>query len=116
MPKLIVAVIEEPDYANDVLMAWARAGVRSATMVDSRGMNRLRRAGLLRDDLPLIPTLEHLEEPSEVRNAMLFSVVGDEVDIDGVIAATEEIVGPLSDPDTGVLFVLPVLQVRGGQV
>ncbi len=116
MPKLIVAVIEEPDLANDVLLAWTQAGVKSATLVESTGIERLRRAGLLRDDLPLMPSLWNLEEPREVRSAMLLSVVSDEVDIQAVVAAMERVVGKLTEPDTGILFVLPVLHVVGGQV
>jgi hypothetical protein len=103
-------------YANDVLMAWTAAGVKSATLLESMGMERLRRAGLLRDDLPLLPSLASLEEPTEIRSATLFAVVSDEIDLDAVIAATEEIIGKLTEPDTGILFVLPILRVVGGQV
>ncbi len=43
MPKLIVMVIEDPDLANDVILAWERAGAKSATLLHSIGMSRLPR-------------------------------------------------------------------------
>jgi hypothetical protein len=116
MPKLIVMVIEDPDLANDVILAWERAGAKSATLLHSIGMTRLREAGLLRDDLPLIPSLAALEEPHEINNATLFSVVADTVDVDVLIAETEQVTGPLDGPHTGMLFVLPLARVVGGQV
>ncbi|MBI5956839.1 MAG: hypothetical protein HY871_07535 [Chloroflexi bacterium] len=45
----------------------------------------------------------------------LFSVVDDEAVIERTIAATQRIVGDLSQPNTGILFVLPVSRVVGGQ-
>lgn len=116
MPSLIIAVIQEPDLANDVMLAWTRAGIRGATLLHSAGMEKLRRAGLLREDLPLIPSLEALESAREVSNATIFAVVNESVDIDAVVAATEDVVGKLGDPHTGILFVMPVTRVVGGQV
>ena len=116
MPNLIVAVIQDPDLANDVMQSWTRAGVRGATLLHSAGMEKLRRAGLLREDLPLMPSLAALESLREVSNATVFAVVSEQVDIDAVVAATEEVTGKLDDPHTGILFVMPVLRVVGGQV
>ncbi len=116
MPNLIVAVIHEPDLANDVMLAWQGTGVKGATLLHSAGMEKLRRAGLLREDLPLIPSLSALESAREVSNATIMAVVSDQVDVDAVVAATEEVVGRLGDPHTGILFVLPVTRVFGGQV
>src|SRR5687768_10960512 len=97
MAKLVVAVIEDPNLSNDVMLAWNRLGVQSATLIESIGMERLRRASLLRDDLPLMPSLEALEESRLLRNSTVFAVVSDAVDVEGLIAATERIVGDLAD-------------------
>ncbi len=116
MAKLIVAVIAQPDLATDVMSAWTRAGVKSATLLPSSGMERMRRAGLLRDDMPLMLSLAAVEASQEVASSTIFAVVADDLDVDAIVAATESAVGKLGGADTGILFVLPVVRVVGGQV
>jgi len=110
MSKMIVLVMADGGKTNDVLQTWARCGVSGATILDSSGIGR-QLAG--RDDLPLIPSLRAVLRAQERTHRTLFSVVSDSFDIPGLIRATEEAVGPLSAPHTGILIVLPVLEVHG---
>jgi hypothetical protein len=43
----------------------------------------------------------------------IFTVIGDDSLIEKVVAATEEIVGSLNDPNTGLFVVLPTARVYG---
>ena len=67
----------------------------------------------LSDDLPLFPSLRDLVAGRELHHRTLFSVIDDEETLERAIAATERIVGDLSNPHTGLLFVLPVSRVLG---
>ena len=75
-------------------------------------MGRLRQ-GSIRDDIPMMPSLSELFRSREHRHRTIFSVVEGEEMVDRLVEITQEILGDLDKPNTGVLFVLPVLRVVG---
>jgi nitrogen regulatory protein P-II 1 len=110
MAKMILFVLDDPSKTVPVLEAWARAGVSGATILESSGLGRALQA---RDDLPLIPSLRSVLAAQERTHRTLFSVLADAFDIDPLLAETEKVTGPLADPHTGILIILPVLRVVG---
>jgi len=112
MAKLLVAVLFQVDEGWSVLRAWEEAGVREATIIDSAGMRHVLRRNL-RDDAPIFPSLRSLMVGHQERHYTLFAVLEDNVDVEAIVRATEAITGPLSQPNTGIIFTLPVLQVWG---
>ena len=56
MSYLVVLILDNPDSCRDVLEAWEDSGVRGSTILESTGVNRVKRAGL-RDDIPLMPRM-----------------------------------------------------------
>lgn len=112
MPELIVLVLEDANKVDDILTAWLKVGAPGVTLLDSAGLGHAF-GKELRDDLPLLPSLESLLRGREEANRLLFTVVSDGFDLDMLIAATEAVTGNLDDPDTGILFTLPVTRARG---
>jgi len=112
MPKLVVAVVLDIGTCHDVIRVWEEAGVTGATILDSIGMRHMLEHAQ-RDDLPLMPSLRSLLETEEYRHRTMLSVVPDDLDLDDLIRRTEAIVGDFDRADSGFLFVVPVLQVRG---
>ncbi|MCL4302552.1 MAG: hypothetical protein KJ077_43080 [Anaerolineae bacterium] len=113
MTQLVVLVLDDPDKTEEVLAAWVTVGVSGATILDSSGLSHEFGRRALRDDLPLFPSLEDLLRSREEPHRTLFAVVPDGFDIDALVAATEEITGVFDEPDTGILFVIPVIQAWG---
>jgi nitrogen regulatory protein PII len=113
MPKLIVAILTDLQTCHDVIHLWEGLGVPGATILDSIGMRHLKERHAHRDDLPLIPSLRSVLEQEEYNHRTLFSVVPDEFDVDDLLQRTEKLVGNFEDDHTGLIFVTPVLQVRG---
>ena len=113
MPELVVLVLNDPDRTDEVLAAWLAAGVSGATILYSAGLGQ--RAGQhgIRDDLPLFPSLENILRSREEQHRTLFAVVPDGFDMETLVAATEKITRPLDEPDTGILFVVPVTRAWG---
>jgi hypothetical protein len=110
MPVLLVAILDDPARIWDVLDAWEAAGVGDATIFDSTGLHR---AQSWRDDVPLFPSVHDLLESTEAHHRTIWSLVGDDVDLEHLARITEEIVGPLDEPHTGLLFAIPVLKTWG---
>jgi hypothetical protein len=113
MPKLIVAILTDMQVCRDVLHLWETLQIPGATILDSMGMRNLQQRQAHRDDLPLLPSLRSMLEQEEYNHRTVFSVVPDDLDIEVLIRRTEELVGDFDAPHTGLLFVVPVLHVRG---
>ena len=114
MFSLVVFVLDNPELLRDLLRAWEEAGVPGATVLESTGLRRVVTL-LSRDDVPLLPSLRELTERAECAHRTLFCVIDDDAIVERLIAATERVVGNLSEPDTGILFVVPISRVVGGQ-
>ncbi|TLN08515.1 hypothetical protein FDZ74_12195 [bacterium] len=113
MDYMIFFVIHDISQMEDLLAAWDAAGVSGITILMSTGLARYRNGGGLREDLPLIPSLEDLLERTQNTNRTFFTIVHGEEMVDKVIAATESVTGDLDLPDTGILAAVPVTRVRG---
>ena len=109
---MILFVLDDFEKLDDLLDAWEGAGVPGVTILHSYGLGRVRQDGL-RDDLPLMPSLEDLFEHEEKYSRTLFSVVDSEATVDKVVAATQQVVGDLMKPHAGLLVVLPTARVYG---
>ena len=111
--QLILFVLSEPEKLTDLLEAWVAAGAPGVTILASTGLGHLRQNSLLREDMPLFPGLEDLFRREETSSRTLFSLLDDESLVDKIIDATQRVVGDLSQPNTGILMVLPVSRVVG---
>ncbi len=111
MTHLLVLVLDNLEQYNDILDAWESAGVSGVTILESTGLNRIRQG--IRDDFPLLPSLRSLLAGRETHHRTLFSVIENEAVLEQAIAATQHIIGDLSQPYTGLLFVVPVSRVLG---
>lgn len=109
---MILFVLQDISKLDEILNAWEKAGVKGITILRSLGMAKARRHGL-RDDIPLIPSLDDFLERDEDFNRTLFTVVDDDAMIDRIIAVTEAVTGDLDEPNTGLLVVLPIARARG---
>lgn len=109
MAQLLVVILHDSAQLPALLDAWQDIGLPGTTILDSAGARRakgwLQRVGF--------QAIGELFSASEVRNKTLLSVVENEELLEKAITATEEIIGDLSIPYKGLLFVMPITQVRG---
>lgn len=112
MYHMILLVLDDVNQCSTILEAWEAQGVGGITILESTGLGRVKKLGI-RDDMPLMPSLSRLLQSREERHRTLFTVVETEEMVDRMIAATEEIIGNMEDPNNGVIFVLPVSRVKG---
>ncbi len=108
----IVFVLDNPALLNDVLEAWATAGVQGVTIIESTGVHRVR-GRVSTQDVPLMLGLSRLLRTDQVGHNTIFAVVEDMATVERVKAVTEAVVGDLSGPNTGVLFAVPVAAAWG---
>lgn len=107
MYMMIMLVLDNPEQLEKVLEAWENAGIRGATIVESTGIQRLRRKNLPMRYLFQTPGLR------EEGHLTLFVIVESEQMVQECLRATESIVTDLDEPNTGVFAAWPLAFVRG---
>jgi nitrogen regulatory protein PII len=110
---LVLFVLNDPEKLDTMLDAWEEIGVPGVTILHSTGLGRTRQGIILRDDLPIMPSLKNLLKHEEQFSRTLFTVVEDENMVNQVVKATQKITGDLNRPDTGLLVVIPLARVYG---
>jgi CBS domain-containing protein len=109
MPHLLVVVLDDLERMPDLLQAWQTIGLPGATVLESAGGYRMS-TWLSRVGLGAIDRLFESEEVS--RRTFLAAIDEDEL-LEQAIAEAERVVGGFDRPDSGLLLVLPVIQIKG---
>ncbi len=108
---MILFVLDNPDFLDDVLDAWEEIGVTGVTIIESTGISRYRRAKQI--GTPLMAGLNRVMTSREEGHLTLLTIVMEENKVQQCIDAAERIVGNLSEPNTGVLAAWPLAVVKG---
>lgn len=106
----LMMVLDDSTRLNEVLQAWVDAGVHGVTILESTGMNRV----LPRHHASHAFTgFSQLFGGGRVGHNTLFAIIEDVALAETAVAATEKVIGPLDQPSTGIVFVLPVVKAWG---
>ena len=109
MIHLMIVILDDLRLMPDLLHTWKEIGVPGATILESAGAYRastwLSRVGL--------GAMSRLFEAEEVRRRTLLVAIETDELLAQAIAEAERVVGGFDRPDSGLLLVLPVAQVRG---
>lgn len=108
--KLMVFVLGRVELLDELLEGMAGARIGGATILQSRGMARtLYQSG--RNDM-FLGSLRAILDPDRDESRTILAVVRDE-QVEDVVRVIEDVVGDLSEPDTGIVFTLPVDFIKG---
>jgi hypothetical protein len=107
---MLIMVLDDTAHMNDILRVWRDAGVSGVTILESTGINRV----LPRETPnPGFMGFSQLLGSGRVGHQTLFTVIESMELAEAAFAATEGVLGPLTKPHTGIMFVVPVLQTWG---
>lgn len=107
---LLVMVLDDSTRLNEVLTAWRNAGVKGVTVLESTGLNRV----LPRESAqPAFAGFSQIFGSGRVGHNTLFAVIDELTVAETAVAATEAILGDLTQPHTGIVFALPVAKTWG---
>lgn len=116
--KLVVLITAQVEDGLDVALAWQEAGAPGVTIVRAHGLHALQQELRQGDvELPrmissMAAAMAAILDNMEARNYMLLSLVDDAL-VDRLIAATSAVLGDLTDPNHGILFVVPIDRAIG---
>lgn len=107
---MLVMVLDDSTRLNDVLEAWMRAGIRGITIFESTGLNRV----LQRETAAAVfAGLRRASGSGRVGHNTIFAVIEDLETAETAVSATAEVIGDLDQPDTGIIFAVPVIKSWG---
>lgn len=107
---MLIMVLDDIAHREEVLQAWLRAGVQGVTVLESTGVDRvLRRSGAQ----AMFMGFGQLFGGGRVGHNTLFAVIDSLELAEAAVRNTEEVVGDLSLPDTGIVFAVPVARAWG---
>lgn len=107
---MLIMVLDNATHLNEVLQAWRGAGVRGVTILESTGINRV----VAREDAdPAFAGFSQIFGSRRVGHNTLFAVIDSLETAQAAVRATEQVVGDLSEPSTGIIFTVPVVQAWG---
>lgn len=106
---MILFVLDDPEKLDDVLDAWESVGITGVTILESTGIQRRRTA---RKRVPmryrLAPMIQH-----EEGHYTLMAIVQSKEIVQKSLQSTEQLIGDLKSPNTGVFTAWPLDVVAG---
>ena len=106
--KLLVFVLNNEEFLEEVLEAYVEAGVTGATILDSEVMGRF-----LAYEVSLFAAFKEFMKGNKPYNKTILSVVKDMQTVDRVRKLVDPLIGGLDNGGTGIMFTVPVDWVSG---
>lgn len=111
---VLFIVLNEPEFLSDILFKIRQLGLRGATVIDSMGSTELEKDIY---KMPVIGGFMRSIDGDTKYNKTIFSVVEREEQVERVMNSIEKILGgDMKKPNKGIMFVLPVTHMRGGEL
>ncbi|HKM00344.1 MAG TPA: hypothetical protein VJZ06_10585 [Mobilitalea sp.] len=108
--QLLVLILKNNSLVEVLIKKLAKSGVRGGTILDGTGMAQ---ELMNMEDLPIFGMLRALlaDENKVTSKVMLFALKDEQVaEIRGII---KNLIGSLDEPNTGIMFSVPINGVEG---
>lgn len=112
--KLFVLILNKVEKLDELMTHFASEGICGATILDSTGMAR-ELYGSFHDEeeISFLGSIRSfLNDSSRKNNKTILAVIKDN-QLTTIVKIVEEVVSDLSDPDSGIMFTIPLDFVRG---
>ena len=108
--QLLVTILKKANRMDELIKELAKAGVKGATILDGTGMAE---SLMNMEDLPLFGVLRRImtDEEREASKVMMIALK-DEI-VQDVMAIIKAVMGDLTEPNTGIMFTLPITHFEG---
>ncbi len=107
--KLLIIILNKTECLEELLEAFSENNISGATIIDSKGMLQELSD---HEDFMFIGSLRNLLNPSHKENKTILMVTKEE-NVKEISKIANTITGGLDNPDTGILFTLPIDYLEG---
>lgn len=106
--ELVVIVLNKTDLLNELLTKLMENNLSGGTVIDSSGMGHL-----ISTQFPMFSMFAELDEEQQANSKTIFKVVDTVEQRNRTAAIVEEVCGDWKDPDTAIIFSIPVNFSKG---
>lgn len=106
--ELVVIVLNQTDLLDELLTDFMNNDLSGATVLDSSGMGHL-----ISNQFPMFAMFAELEDERKNNSKTIFKVVESVEERDKTVEIVENTCGDLADPDTAIIFTVPVSFEKG---
>lgn len=107
--QILFLVLHKTEVLDPLMIALNKAGIKGATIINSSGMAHSLASS---EDSYIISSLRAFLTPDREENKTIIMVL-DEEQVKQAKQVITDVVGDLSKPYTGIVFVLPAISVEG---
>ncbi len=108
--EMLMVILKKIDLIDEIMQKLAETGVKGGTIVDGTGMAK---ALVNMDDIPIFGMLRHMLVDEEKLTSKLLIFVLKEEQVKVTRETIKEVIGDLSEPNTGIMFTIPIKDVEG---
>jgi nitrogen regulatory protein PII len=105
---LLIFICNQPDKLEEVLEGFLEVGVTGATVIDTVGMGQI-----LSTEVPIFAGFRALFRGASTVNKTILSVIDGPAKVQEALDIIDEIFGGLDQPGSGIVFTVPIENVRG---
>jgi nitrogen regulatory protein PII len=110
--KLLIFVLNDVEKLDKLLKEFAKQSITGATVISSSGM--VHELSKSNDETlaSIVGSLRKLFNPNDTQNKTIFMAIKQEK-VNDVVNIIESVVGSLDQPNSGIVFTLPIDFIRG---
>lgn len=108
--ELLIVILKKFEVLDDVMHALAQVGIRGGTIVDGTGMGK---SLVDIENIPTFGMLRYLLTDEEKQKCKILLFAIDEEQIPLAKEKIKEVVGDFREPNTGVMFSMPIRNTEG---
>lgn len=108
--QMLMVILKKVELVEEIMQKLAESGIRGGTIVEGTGMAK---ALVNMEDLPMFGMLRHMlvDEEKLVSKLLIFVLKNEQVEI--TKGTIKEVIGDFSEPNTGIMFSIPITDVEG---
>ena len=111
--KLLILILNKVDVLEDLLLEFANREIKGATILSSTGMaHTLYNSSHDQEASFFLGSIRALLNPEREESKTILLVLREE-QVASAIEAADQVTGGLDKPDTGIVFTVPVDQIKG---
>lgn len=108
--EMLMVILKKIELVDEVMQKLAETGVKGGTIVEGTGMAK---ALVNMEDIPIFGMLRHMLVDEEKLTSKLLIFVLKEEQVKGTRETIKKVIGDLSEPNTGIMFSIPIKDVEG---
>ena len=108
--QLFTLILKKEELVDKLMHELFEAGIKGGTLINGEGMAK---ALHNMDDIPTFGLLRRAWDESERETVKTLLLVLKDDQVDVAIRVVKEVIGDLNEPNTGIMFTMPINIVEG---